>query len=153
MKLTRRKLRRVGKWAGLVFVCAMLGLGVASRWFQFEVRCDQACVAMYAGAVEVCVANRGLRDLYRTHRMFSARTFHWYVWTPGYGFFSDVGIDAFCVIVPVWLIALVVGALTAWLWYRDWNRPTRCADCGYDLTGLPAGAVCPECGKSRSASS
>lgn len=27
--------------------------------------------------------------------------------------------------------------------------PGRCASCGYDLTGLPIGVVCPECGRKR----
>ena len=47
---------------------------------------------------------------------------------------------------------LPLAILTAWLFYRDrrnvrWAETGRCVGCGYDLSGLPAGAGCPECGK------
>jgi hypothetical protein len=39
----------------------------------------------------------------------------------------------------------VLGLLAAWRRARA-GRHGRCRSCGYDLGGLPAGAVCPECG-------
>lgn len=58
--------------------------------------------------------------------------------------------------VPLWSILAVVAAPTAWFWYRDRRSLRRaevgcCPACGYDLAGLGAGAVCPECGKNESA--
>lgn len=45
-------------------------------------------------------------------------------------------------------VILVLGFLTAVLWYRD-RRPPKghCQSCGYDLAGNVSGA-CPECGVS-----
>ncbi len=50
--------------------------------------------------------------------------------------------------VPLWIILLVIGIPTAWLWYRDRRRypPGHCQRCGYDLTGNVSGR-CPECGE------
>ena len=46
-------------------------------------------------------------------------------------------------VLPVWLWLLCV-KWKAVLWSR---RVNACGTCGYDLAGLPGGAVCPECGK------
>lgn len=46
--------------------------------------------------------------------------------------------------IPLWIPFLLVAGATAAAW-----RPRRragCPRCGYDMTGLPAAAVCPECG-------
>lgn len=67
-------------------------------------------------------------------------------------------------IAPVWpgfaANTAVYGALAWFPWFvcvkaRRVLRKRRglCAGCGYDLRGLGDGAVCPECGKSRSAMS
>jgi hypothetical protein len=49
--------------------------------------------------------------------------------------------------VPLWLVTLIVGTPTAWLWWHDRRRvgPGQCRHCGYDLTGNVSGR-CPECG-------
>lgn len=56
----------------------------------------------------------------------------------------------FHIVVPLWFPFLLVGAPTAWLWWRDRGRGLsgRCRRCGYDLAGLACGADCPECGAS-----
>ena len=52
------------------------------------------------------------------------------------------------------VVALVIGPITfllgaSLLWSISYIRfpADNCHDCGYDLTGLKPGAVCPECGK------
>ena len=51
---------------------------------------------------------------------------------------------------PHWLLILVAGTpLVAWgigRIRRSRRSPGDCLKCGYDLRGLAAGAVCPECG-------
>jgi hypothetical protein len=54
---------------------------------------------------------------------------------------------------PLWLPLAVIGLPTARLWrlrWRDRFGPGHCRKCGYDLTGLPAPAACPECGRAAS---
>ena len=49
--------------------------------------------------------------------------------------------------VPFWWLLLLLGILTAYLWWLDRRPPTgHCQRCGYDLTGNVSG-VCPECGE------
>ncbi|HYD01839.1 MAG TPA: hypothetical protein VEB22_11485 [Phycisphaerales bacterium] len=52
----------------------------------------------------------------------------------------------------VWLAGLAVWAAVLLLHWQEvlWPRVANaCAACGYDQTGLPLGAICPECGTRR----
>jgi len=56
------------------------------------------------------------------------------------------------VAVPLHIMSAILALPAAWLFYRDrrsvrWARTGNCPRCGYDLSGLPPGAACPECGK------
>lgn len=56
--------------------------------------------------------------------------------------------------VPLWLPLALVVIPTALLFYLDRTSARRrraglCPGCGYDLTGLPGEAVCPECNTAR----
>ncbi len=57
------------------------------------------------------------------------------------------------VYLPLHFPATGLALVTAWLFLRDrrsmrWAREGRCAECGYDLSGVSG--KCPECGKGRS---
>jgi hypothetical protein len=55
-------------------------------------------------------------------------------------------------IVPLWIPLLVIAVPSVFLWFRvarAMRDPKHCSACGYDCTGVPEGAVCPECGKAR----
>jgi hypothetical protein len=51
---------------------------------------------------------------------------------------------------PLWLPAAALAAPAGWLWWRGSRRAGRCRRCGYDLSGLPVTAACPECGRAQS---
>lgn len=63
----------------------------------------------------------------------------WHVYSAGDWFFN----------VPLWvpLGACVLGSAGLFFAMRKRRRPGVCARCGYDLSGLAAGARCPECGE------
>jgi hypothetical protein len=46
--------------------------------------------------------------------------------------------------IPLWILIAPLAAACAWSWRRAARPPGQCR-CGYNLTGLPHGAVCPEC--------
>lgn len=51
--------------------------------------------------------------------------------------------------IPFWFLAALSGGVAAGLWRggrRSCPGSGVCGRCGYDLAGLGAGAVCPECG-------
>jgi hypothetical protein len=64
----------------------------------------------------------------------------------GPGFACESGFG-WHVTVPFWIMLTIGGIPTAWLWRRRRRRfsPTRCPECGYNLTGNTSGR-CPECG-------
>lgn len=51
--------------------------------------------------------------------------------------------------VPLWPLVAVLVIGTVVLYCRRSGVDRCCADCGYDCTGVPEGAPCPECGKAR----
>ena len=51
----------------------------------------------------------------------------------------------------IWLPLLLIASIgTPWLWrwINGADDPRLCTECGYNLTGLPIGTCCPECGHS-----
>ena len=53
--------------------------------------------------------------------------------------------------VPLWMPGVLFGLISGTAWRLDAlarrrERVGRCPKCHYDRAGLPAGAVCPECG-------
>ena len=71
-----------------------------------------------------------------------------------WGFYASVarypsGGETSTLVVPLWFVALLAAAPIGWRWHRDRRERLgrgHCPKCGYDLVGLAAGAVCPECG-------
>lgn len=63
----------------------------------------------------------------------------WHVYSAGDWFFN----------VPLWLPLGMTALGSAGLFFamRERRKPGVCGKCGYDLRGLPAGTMCPECGK------
>lgn len=54
---------------------------------------------------------------------------------------------------PLWIPVVLLVVLTVLLWKISGNTSiaSTCSACGYDCTGVPDAAPCPECGKARAA--
>lgn len=54
-------------------------------------------------------------------------------------------------LIPLWIPILGVLVPTAFAWRTQLKRraPNACGKCGYDRTGIPLTAPCPECGASE----
>lgn len=67
--------------------------------------------------------------------------------SPGWWFRWSMQPKAKQAVVPMWAIGVLAGGLTVFAWWRATRvKKGHCAQCSYDLKGLAAGAVCPECG-------
>ena len=162
----RRRLRRVGKWAGLG-VCAVIvaaGTGSAARqWGYTAYEGPRVRVTVVDGAIEVSwwtpappsqtaspltVATPS--DVAYVERLIAeiaglaARP--WFLrlaWLPRT---RGDRADGY-LLLPLWIPLAIVGIPTAILWWRDRRRipAGHCRKCGYNLTGNVSG-VCPECG-------
>lgn len=64
------------------------------------------------------------------------------------GFPLLVNVPAFALNTLFWF-ALIYVPPSAWIWFRQRRRRklNLCLACGYGLSGVPADAPCPECGK------
>lgn len=157
MKPTRReRLGRAAKWAGMV-VCLLVGLAwplsIPWAWGWWDYRDGKRInwIGFAQGGASIIVTTNANR------RWGVPRSWGWYAgssqdnvggieWLPRGGRYAP---SVFFVHAPGWLCLATVAVPTAWLWWRDRRtRPGHCA-CGYDLAGLGAGALCPECGRSR----
>lgn len=73
-------------------------------------------------------------------------------WWPDWNWVSS-GSGTFLgrLLLPLWILGSPVVGVVAWLWLAKRHCATAaCRTCGYDLRGLPAGAVCPECASRQS---
>lgn len=70
------------------------------------------------------------------------------IWSVGRAPFGDMHMNAVVPCSSV-LAAPLIGGLSLWFAIARQHPADRfCKWCGYPRTGLPAGALCPECGKS-----
>ena len=67
--------------------------------------------------------------------------------SPGWWFRASFSQTHKELVVPIWAIGVLAAGIGVLAWRRArWVKSGHCARCGYDLSGLAAGAVCPECG-------
>ena len=159
MGQARRKLRRVGKWAGLVVALSLLSIDIASTWYPIQLSTpNHPQGGAYAGRVRFTWLHgapvpRRVWSLALDDPLPAWRSWHleWQT-MPG-----PRGVEMLN--VPIWWFTMLFVAPTAYLWWRDRRDkgPGHCPACGYDLRGLAkdtAGAMtCPECGRPSSATS
>ena len=141
----RGRVRRVGKWGGLVASCLLAALYATSTWFFIDRTAPrkQCSITIWQGFVYFYWGHIPGGDELPVWAMVRADEFglgwwprSWYRSTPYHA-----------VSAPLWLPLLLVALPTAFLWYLDRRLPRgHCQACGYDLTGNVSG-VCPECGE------
>lgn len=166
----RGRVRQVAKWAGLVVCVVIAGLWIASmEWtitrIAYSTR-STSVVAVGLGSLRIAWVrdDRPARRLVLWSAQRRVQPGRPYLDVDVLGWFTlglprpgttpiprwmagpSNDIDLW---VSLWMPFVATALPTGWLWWRD--RRARwvghCAACGYDLAGLAAGAVCPECGK------
>ena len=144
----RSRLRRFGKWAGLV-VCLVLAAAYPLASYQIRWTSESRLHSLYINGASIYYL--GFRPgvaLFAGPKGggWLVRRVAWGIhWWPPLSVFATGGIrDAR---LRLWFPLLLVAIPTALLWWRDRRPPPgHCQACGYDLTGNVSG-VCPECGE------
>ena len=152
--------RAVLKWTGTSLCALIFAAVLVSIWSPLAVIHQNATTVRYAGLrTEVIVIGWGGRHALGgdVSRGWSVRTLaglpkgDW-SWLPYSGTRNAIEGTYLWVAVPLCMPLALFVLPTAWLFHRDrrhvsWAAAGRCVRCGYDLSGLPPGAACPECGK------
>ena len=154
MKLRRRA---VLKWTGaglcaLIFVAWLLSL-----WFDLAVThiisASRTWVADLNGGRLLLMRQEDSRvDVFASEGWSAQMVAVRHHWPPRRSYWRLLPRAGESFEFPLWLPGSLVAAATCWLFYADhqkrgWAREGRCVMCGYDLSGLPPGGACPECGK------
>ena len=159
--LSERQRRRastlalIGMWAGAVVAVASALAWVASAiWTSFFMAQFGDTVALRAGTVSYLwtTHEKRLEIISKTGYPLQ-RQWNWYCsprqvpmeWWGGIA--GNTGRTM--IWVPLWPFVVAGGTVSVLCWRRR-RRLARigcCNACGYSLSGLPAGAPCPECGR------
>ena len=157
------RLRNTFKWGGVALTTLLvMGWIVSGQW---HVNCllpdgvvlniSNGVLSMDIGSVDHVFSNYGADSYFErgwhvgpahiNAGCYYDRGYHltWWGWGPSLPYICSYA-------VPVWVLILPTVAVSAVAWRQDAasRRCPRfhCFRCGYDLTGLPANGLCPECG-------
>ena len=145
------RIRKTVKWGGAAVLVIVFAWAASGWWWAVWWLGSGWRIGIGRGQVswESFIPFPGFPKGVEWHRMPSGPTWDFgFKWNPSSTF---GGIN-----IPLWALAVLVVGLTAavaWLLNardRRRGRAGRCSKCNYDLTGLVAGAVCPECGSGGS---
>lgn len=140
------------RWRRLVAVWSAIGLVVltafiVSAYWWFEIWMDPFGFGVGSGRIHFVF--KVIEDpAWPADRMGVTFQSHDPVlrWLPGYKNISGPLYTIRVFQVPLWTICCLCGVM-AW---RSWSPQTRgkglCVSCGYELSGIPGGMKCPECG-------
>ena len=157
----KRRLLRLGKWAGLVLCVLVAGAWVGSGWCYMSFtgqtgasRC--LTVSLTDGRVRI-IDSSGMTaraPWYRNWQVQIVRTAFAPQWRSGFGWSPPTTMPGFVLAtrnldIPLWAPLLLLAAPTTLLWRRDRRGDPGFCRCGYDLKGLQ-GRPCPECGRGES---
>jgi hypothetical protein len=140
------RIRKTVKWGGAAVTVLFVMAWLASGWCYFTWNLARFPIGIGAGQLRVC--DYGPGAFRRWHSVVTLSFHPWEMeWSPAWNR-NNFPFDQYD--TPLWIPALVCAAATVGLWRweaSDIARLNLCAKCGYDRTGLAAGAVCPECGR------
>lgn len=153
-----RRASAIARWLFPILALAVLAAWVASArmYAGWRSSVNDSIAFVLKGRAEVYISTSrppGFKSLGPPSPGVSAgrcdRLWMWdqsWQWRPrlrmgDFGFYS---------VVPLWMAFLAFGIPGVLLWRARMVRlRTNCRFCDYDLSGLPSGAPCPECGKVR----
>ena len=158
----RHRLRRVAKWTGAGLCALIFAAWLGSRWIAASEtygRSDRGWMAtVRRGRLSLAQLYWGVgpgrgslpRGWGCSGEWLTSQQVGW-DWLPDWMAIGVPGMQPFVkeIKVPLLIPFAVLGLPVAWLFYRDRRRvrgTRECVRCGYDLSGLTAGAMCPECG-------
>lgn len=147
MSSTPESYRRAAIRWGLVAILFGV-LFVASIEPQVTFLCDRIELGLRSGSL---VLGRGTELWIGTRARFHlgdqyTLTFAWFPTHRSDDFVGDQ------LIIPLWILVCAAALVAAWMYMRlllFHRRKQICGNCGYDCSGVPDGAVCPECGNAR----
>ena len=151
MMQQRTRFRRGSKWGGsvLTVLLVVIMVGSAGRREPGVAITRSLDIFVTAGRlrIEYYARPRGSNELPYTPclKALGHSRRQGFEWWFQWGQWSDVRLYSTEVFIPLWVLVLLTGLPTGWLWWRERERPGLCASCGYDLRGNASG-VCPECG-------
>jgi hypothetical protein len=140
-------LRKTVKWGGAVatLVLVVAWIGSTKAWVEW-VGPRGRHVGVMSGVIGVSQDTKGLYDTRAPgfYAEFEDADMEWWFYKSPPATFWEFD-------VPLWFPALLCLLPTAYAWrveavLRRRARASLCPACGYDRAGLPADAVCPECG-------
>lgn len=132
------------RWVGLVVSVVLIAVWISSGWWHVRrFSAGGRLVGIGSGILIIGGFGGGPPTSRWETGTADGPALWWFNW--------DGGPGAWVVLIPLWAPAGLSALLTAaaWKWHariRQREGRGRCLACGYDLAGLPAGAVCPECG-------
>lgn len=142
------RIRKTVKWGGAAVTLLLLVVWIGSGWYAAVLNWRGYAAIWGGGRLHALAllddpANRDLRCY--INRNNGVWRWHWW--------FGNIirapGLNVYC--IPLWSFAVAALVPTAAAWRLDTlarrrARPGHCPRCGYDRSGLPLLAGCPECG-------
>jgi len=143
------RIRKTVKWGGLAVTALLTVTWIGSRWWNLEyVTPTNKCWDVWAGALLFSVPRPGAYMYPPGPKLIGVpQEIRRYYWLP------EIQDDRYwwSITLPLWVFAVptLFAVAIGWKCENAARRRVRtglCRSCNYDRTGLPEGAVCPECG-------